>query len=516
MAPKAAKGKSAAAKAPPDWVTAKARTGAKAKAAPAAGRAVPKAKAKAGLAGGLREKASAAIKRVASAAASGVSKLRKTASFELLEKAKKAARSGSSSSSKGGKKVVDGSVPGAANFKVYEDYSVKLNQTNIDGNSNNNKFYIIQVLEGGGKYHSWNRWGRIGESGASKMTAFSTPESAIKDFESKFSSKTSNKWANRDDFKAVKGKYIIVETEETEGGGSSAPMGKLTEAQIGKGQAVLEKIEAALKKGNKDTLATLSSQYYSLIPQDFGRKRPVSINTAELLQTQIQLLKFFLRMGFEEVEKDSGMTPVDGVMELPVPPTLEAAANSVCGKASIDSSNSQASGLAKKQAGRPVRKMLLQEYASIMLYTSNAIYKDLNKALRDENRGRLKKYFKYLRLFFESMDALPQRKRKLWRGISADLHNSPQYKVGKTIVWWGISSCTSDMNVAKNFAKGCGGKCTLITVESKTAADISDITFYSNEKESLLCPGTQLKVKSNKMNGNVCEITLEEVGRCLN
>ncbi|CAE8682953.1 unnamed protein product, partial [Polarella glacialis] len=121
-------------------------------------------------------------------------------------------------------------------------------------------------------------------------------------------------------------------------------------------------------------------------------------------------------------------------------------------------------------------------------------------------------YFKYLRLFFESMSALPKQKMKLWRGMSVDLHQNPQYKVGNTVVWWGVSSCTSDVNVAKNFAKGCGGKCSIITIESETASDISDITFYSNEKESLLRPGTQLKVKSNKMNGNVCEITLQEVG----
>ena len=35
-----------------------------------------------------------------------------------------------------------------------------------------------------------------------------------------------------------------------------------------------------------------------------------------------------------------------------------------------------------------------------MLYTSNAIYAQLNKALRDENRSAVRKYFDYLRLFF--------------------------------------------------------------------------------------------------------------------
>jgi hypothetical protein len=65
--------------------------------------------------------------------------------------------------------------------------------------------------------------------------------------------------------------------------------------------------------------------------------------------------------------------------------------------------------------------------------------------------------------------------------------------------------------VARNFMRGCGGKCTLLTIKTKTACDISSITFYSNEKESLLPPGTQLNVKSCKINGLVSEIALEEV-----
>ena len=42
------------------------------------------------------------------------------------------------------------------------------------------------------------------------------------------------------------------------------------------------------------------------------------------------------------------------------------------------------------------------------------------------------RYFKYLRLFFESMDALPKQKRKLWRGLSVDLHKNPQFLAKET------------------------------------------------------------------------------------
>lgn len=43
--------------------------------------------------------------------------------------------------------------------QVHEDYDCTLNQTNI-GN-NNNKFYIIQLLEEGSRFFCWNRWGRV-------------------------------------------------------------------------------------------------------------------------------------------------------------------------------------------------------------------------------------------------------------------------------------------------------------------------------------------------------------------
>merc|ERR1712183_865393 len=104
--------------------------------------------------------------------------------------------------------------------------------------------------------------------------------------------------------------------------------------------------------------------------------------------------------------------------------------------------------LAKKQAGKPRKKMDGHYYGAISLYTSNAIYSQLNKTLRDENRAAVKKYFKYLRLFFEAAACMAQQRRKLWRGISVDLHSNPQYAVGSIVTWWSVSSCTSSKAVA--------------------------------------------------------------------
>merc|ERR1719502_2531754 len=172
--------------------------------------------------------------------------------------------------------------------------------------------------------------------------------------------------------------------------------------------------------------------------------------------------------------------------------------------------------LAAKQAGKPRKRMEAAHYGAISLYTSNAIYTTINKILRDENRGKVKKYFNYLRLFFDAAERLPAQKRKLWRGISVDLKSDAQYQPGKTVTWWSISSCTSSKAVADGFAGGCGGGCTVFTINSKTGFDVDALSCFQGEKESILCPGTKLKVLSKTTNKKgVTEITLEEVGRAI-
>lgn len=96
-----------------------------------------------------------------------------------------------------------------------------------------------------------------------------------------------------------------------------------------------------------------------------------------------------------------------------------------------------------------------------------------------------------------------------------DLGPSADYDVGKSVTWWSVTSTTADLNVARNFTKGCGGKCTLFTIETTTSTDISQLSFFGSEKESLLAPGTQLLVTSKKQIGNVAEIHLKETGRLL-
>ncbi|XP_055269909.1 protein mono-ADP-ribosyltransferase PARP3 isoform X1 [Moschus berezovskii] len=238
---------------------------------------------------------------------------------------------------------VDPSCPLSCNpgTQVHEDYDCTLNQTNIG--SNNNKFYIIQLLEEGNCFFCWNRWGRVGEVGQSKLSRFVSLEDAKKDFEKKFRDKTKNSWAERDHFVAHPGKYTLIEVQredeaqevmvKVDGGPVKAvvqqvrpcsldtatqklitnifskdmfqnamalmnldvkkmPLGKLSKQQIARGFEALEAVEAALKApaDSGRSLEELSSHFYTVIPHNFGRSRPPPINSPELLQAKKDML----------------------------------------------------------------------------------------------------------------------------------------------------------------------------------------------------------------------------------
>ena len=101
-----------------------------------------------------------------------------------------------------------------SNYEVYINdegliYDASLNQTNAT--NNNNKFYRLQLLRSvSGNYRTWSRWGRVGEYGQSKALGNGTLDDAIREFESKFKSKTGLSWADRALPPKI-GKYAFIE-----------------------------------------------------------------------------------------------------------------------------------------------------------------------------------------------------------------------------------------------------------------------------------------------------------------
>lgn len=79
--------------------------------------------------------------------------------------------------------AVDALVPNKDSYRVFQNngkiYSATLNQSNLD--HNNNKFYIIQVLqnEANGNIFFWNRWGRVGVPGQNALKGPYNKDTAI-------------------------------------------------------------------------------------------------------------------------------------------------------------------------------------------------------------------------------------------------------------------------------------------------------------------------------------------------
>lgn len=236
---------------------------------------------------------------------------------------------------------VDPACPLAGTGSVVGEYDVMLNQTNIG--ANNNKFYKAQLVESGGKYHLWTRWGRVGEPGQSQLQGPMDLEGGEKAFKDKFKDKTGNKFDERDSFTPKAKKYDLVllkkekeEEEEDVKPGVKVkvesappsqldpttrdfinfifsenmfkdamshldldvkrmPLGRLSEEQVHKGFEVLESIEDELNSSNDaNTLQELSGKFYTVIPHSFGRSKPPVINSLAMVQQKYDLCNVLL------------------------------------------------------------------------------------------------------------------------------------------------------------------------------------------------------------------------------
>jgi hypothetical protein len=148
----------------------------------------------------------------------------------------------------------------------------------------------------------------------------------------------------------------------------------------------------------------------------------------------------------------------------------------------------------------PLDGLNQQESASIQLYTmqfSNgpSLYHLLNQSLRAENRHQLKPWFTYLKLFLTALHKLPSQSRIVWRGVR-DLDLSEKYKTGTKFVWWGVSSCTTHIEVLESDEfLGKKGQRTIFSIECQNGKSISNHSYFKNtEKEIILMPGTYFEV----------------------
>eukprot|EP00300_Choanocystis_sp_HF-7_P042754 c9455_g1_i1.p1 GENE.c9455_g1_i1~~c9455_g1_i1.p1 ORF type:complete len:828 (-),score=180.10 c9455_g1_i1:110-2593(-) len=236
-------------------------------------------------------------------------------------------------------RVVDPQFPRASTAKIVSDYDAVLNQTNIGGN--NNKYYILQILEADGSYWVWRRWGRVGENGQYYLETYEKLEQAIKAFEQKFKEKTKNSWADRENFVQHPGKYTMLDrdtfpnsptptlasdvssqtatlktssldpaTQElmntifetsvfTEALSATSvdvmkmPLSVPKMTHVTRCYEILQRIEAEIgsPQPSRPLLLELSSQFYTIIPHTFGRRVPPVLDSMALVDSKFKLLE---------------------------------------------------------------------------------------------------------------------------------------------------------------------------------------------------------------------------------
>lgn len=229
-----------------------------------------------------------------------------------------------------------------------DPFDCMLNQVNISANSN--KFYVIQLVKSpSDEFFVVTRWGRVGERGARAVKSHGKNRgAAVTDFKTKFRTKTKVGWDVRHVTTAAKpGAYSLIEmsysSDDEDGTAASAsaarpsvpvptqpcslpvrtrdlielifshdmfkqamahydydadktPLGKLKRSQLERGTEVLDRISAAIVgQAGPDIIATLSSEFYTIIPHAFGRgQRPPSIATEGVLQRKHDMIQALL------------------------------------------------------------------------------------------------------------------------------------------------------------------------------------------------------------------------------
>ncbi|CAF3697278.1 unnamed protein product [Rotaria sp. Silwood1] len=142
-----------------------------------------------------------------------------------------------------------------------------------------------------------------------------------------------------------------------------------------------------------------------------------------------------------------------------------------------------------------------------MLYTMDwephekCLYFSLNKCLRDKQREALKPWFLFLKLFLTALTKLPSLSRMVFRGVKMNL--TDRYPPGSTFIWWGFSSCTTNVNTlqSKKFFGKTGDR-TLFAIECHSGKDIRQHSYYQYENEILLPPARQFTVVGCLDQGN--------------
>ncbi|XP_045309209.1 poly [ADP-ribose] polymerase 1 isoform X1 [Leopardus geoffroyi] len=225
-----------------------------------------------------------------------------------------------------------------------------------------NSYYKLQLLEDDKESRYWifRSWGRVGTViGSNKLEQVPSKDGAIEHFMKLYEEKTGNAWQAKTFTKFPKKFYpleidygqdeeavkkltvnpgtksklpkpvqdlitLIFDVEsmkkamvEYEIDLQKMPLGKLSKRQIQAAYSILGEVQQAVSQGSSDSqILDLSNRFYTLIPHDFGMKKPPLLNNADSVQAKVEMLDnlldievaySLLRGGSDDSSKD----PID-------------------------------------------------------------------------------------------------------------------------------------------------------------------------------------------------------------
>ncbi|CAF3826517.1 unnamed protein product [Rotaria sp. Silwood1] len=150
----------------------------------------------------------------------------------------------------------------------------------------------------------------------------------------------------------------------------------------------------------------------------------------------------------------------------------------------------------------PLDGLTRDESASIRLYTmewnngEKSLYTILNNTLRTADREHLQPWYRYLKLFLTALVKIPCTSNQVvWRGVKKNISNA--FPRGTQIIWWAFSLCTATLAVLEDdIYLGRNGERTLFSIEILNGKNIRAHSYFNNEDEYLLMPGTFMEVRS--------------------
>ncbi|CAL1292483.1 unnamed protein product [Larinioides sclopetarius] len=230
----------------------------------------------------------------------------------------------------------------------------------VDASTGKNSFYKLQVLKAnsGSSYYLFRQWGRVGTRiGGKKIEHFYDDWKPVRAFEKLYYEQTENHWHNRKNFQKKPGRKYPLEVDygqdseefqqKLKAGENSKlskpvqeliclifdqdammmtmiefeidlkkmPLGKISEKQIAMAYEVLgEAQEILARDGNKSKITEVSNRFFTLIPHNFGLKKPPLLDNEKIIKSKIEMLDSLLQIGIaysiikDQTEKED---PID-------------------------------------------------------------------------------------------------------------------------------------------------------------------------------------------------------------